>query len=82
MSGMETKSTGIAIKSSVPKDLRNAEPYLGFEHVKCGPACCEVGPAGLSVTEKAAPGIDATGVGSVVRLNSDDQMPGPAYPHG
>lgn len=46
-----------------------------------GPACCEVGPAGLSVTEKKAPGWEGPGVGNAVRLNSDGQMPGPTYPN-
>ena len=74
--GMETKSTGIAIKSSVPKDLRNAEPYLGFEHVKCGPACCEVGPAGLSVTEKTAGTESTAKMRSVVSTSSSTSASG------
>lgn len=83
MSGMKSMSSGsIGSKTTMGVDLRPEPPKEEFSHVTAGPACCDVGPAGLSVTEKSAPGSEGPGVGSAKVLNSDNQMPGPAYPNG
>lgn len=78
--GMDSKSSGsLGIKTTMGTDMRNAPPVEESRMVSAGPACCEVGPAGMSVTEKPASGSEGPGRGSAVRLNSDDQMPGPTY---
>ena len=78
---MTNNSTGISIKSGAPRDLRNAPPQEESSQVSTGGACCDVGPAGFSVTERSAPGSEGPGMGNAKRLNSDDQMPGPSYPN-
>ena len=80
---MDSKSSGsLGSKTTGGTDLRSAPPKEESAQVTAGGACCEVGPAGLSVTEKKAPGWEGPGVGSAKVLNSDNQMPGPTYGNG
>lgn len=67
-------------KSGAPRDLRNAAPVEESAQVSASGTGPDVGAPGLSVTERKAPGSEGPGVGSAKKLNSDDQMPGPAYP--
>ncbi len=77
---MDSKSSGgMGIKTTMGVDLRNAPPVEESKQASCGPACCDVGPAGFSITERATPGVTG-GMGNAKVMNSDDQMPGPAYP--
>lgn len=72
---------GMDNKSSAPSDLRSAPPVQESPQVTAGAACCSVGPAGPSITERSVAGTTGT-MGNAKVLNSDDQMPGPSYPNG
>jgi hypothetical protein len=78
---MDIKSTGIAIKSNVPRMIDNGNDQ-GCPMVSTSGTGPSVGPAGLSVTERPAPGSTGPGVGNARRLNSDDAPVGPRYPYG
>lgn len=67
-------------KSSASVDLRNAPPVEESAQVSASGTGPSVGPAGFSVTERKVGGSEGPGTGKAVRLNSDNQMPGPAYP--
>lgn len=66
--------------SSGYKDLRSEAPVEESAQVKASGTGPSVGQNGPSVTERAASGSEGPGMGSARVLNSDGQMPGPAYP--
>lgn len=70
---MENKSSGYV-------DLRSPPPVQASKNISCSGTGPYVGPAGLSATERSAPGSTGPGMGNVKKLNSDDAPIGPTYP--